>query len=197
MSFNQVFADYYQKLCLIVNEQPGVMQAKTMMEYLLEEIGDEELILKGIKAASQIKNKKVRVYTDKQGHISEVPRLPTAVEIAEICNDLKEDYYRDKEQQNAMRLLSEPKEITKQAAANGQLACSLVAWFKCCPDKVYSLINSGALVANKLLAEQNMFEAMGTKNIYAKKRQEQMKQYIQTHYESIIELCKKEEPIRS
>ena len=190
MSFKEVFSNYYQSLCSIHNEQPSVFQATTMMNYLLEEIGEEELILKGIKDATSTKHKFVRTSTDKNGHTSEVPRTPSAKEIAIICNDLKEDYYRDKEQQNAMRLLSEPKEITKQAAANGQLACSLVAWFKCCPDKVYSLINSGALVANKLLAEQNMFEAMGTKNIYAKKRQEQMKQYIQTHYESIIELCK-------
>lgn len=192
MSFNEVFADYYQKLCILVNEQPGVMQAKTMMEYLREEVGDEELILRGIKSASKIKNKKVRVYTDKQGCITEVPRLPTAVEIAEICNQLRDDFYKEKEAHENLKLISQPREITKQAQANGQLACSLVAWFKCCPDRVFSLIDSGALVADELFAEKNIFAVMDIKNLYDKKRQEQLKQYIQTHYYEYIELCRKD-----
>lgn len=192
MIFNQVFADYYQKLCIILNEQPGVMQAQTMMEYLKEEIVDEELILKGMKEASKIKNKKVRVYTDKKGHTSEVPRLPSAIEVAEICHNLKEQHLEEKANNETMLLLNKPVEITKQEKANGQLLCSLVQWFKCCPDRVLSLIDSGQLVANEILAEKNIFAVMEQKNIYDKKRQAQMKSYIQQHYHEVIELCRKD-----
>lgn len=191
MSFNQVFADYYQKLCLIVNEQPGVMQAQTMMEYLKEEVVDEELILKGMKAASQIQNKKVRVYTDKNGHTSEVPRLPSSIEVVEICLDLKGKHLQEKAEKESLLMLSQPREISEQAKANGQLACSLVSWFKCCPDRVYSLIDAGTLKADLSLASHNFFAYYGKENINNQTRPIAMRNFIQSTYADVIEVCQK------
>jgi len=191
MNIKELFYEQYLALCSNHGAQPSHVDSNIMLKLLKNEIKDDELILKALQEANTSKHKFIRTSTDSQGHTCEVPRMPTGKEIARICHDLKESFFQEKAERESLLMLSQPKEISEQAKANGELACALAMWFGCCPDRVYSLIDSGTLKADLSLASHNFFKYFGKDNIHNQKRPVAIRNFIQSTYADVIEICKK------
>lgn len=191
MNIKELFYEQYLALCSNHGAQPSHVDSNIMLKLLRDEIKDDELILKGLKAANTSKYPFFKTSTDSRGHTCEVPRMPTGKEIARICHNLKDKHLQEKAEKESLLMLSQPREISDQAKANGQLACSLVSWFKCCPDRVYSLIDAGTLKADLSLASHNFFAYYGKENINNQTRPIAMRNFIQSTYADVIEVCRK------
>lgn len=186
MTLEEKFTDEYQELCVIQQVQPSVFEAKVMLKALRAEIDDDALIIKGVMDSKTSRHKFVKVNVDRNGHTVEIPRMPTTKEVVRICHDLREKHMKEMEEQNARLMLSSPVEITEQKKANGQLSLMLIGSYQCCPDKVWCLIDCGALKADLTFAKMSGFKGSRTLNL---------KKIVEEKYKDVIEICKNERAI--
>jgi hypothetical protein len=182
--FNQQFADAFQTLCTLKQQKLSIMEAQKYCQYLLSSIKDEKLILMGMEKAND--KPFVRTSTDKNGHTVEIPRMPTALEITGICNEIKTTSTQAQNNHQTLIGLSKKEEAkTKKGIANGHLAMGLVAWFACCPDFIWNSMDNGVIEAPDDLLDRFVHFNKGESPTLAKK------EYIREHFDAFIDLCPK------
>lgn len=186
MNLEEKFTDEYQELCVIQQVQPSVFEAKVMLKALRAEIDDDALIIKGVMDSKTSRHKFVKVNVDRNGHTVEIPRMPTTKEIVRICHDLREQHLKEQEEKNARLMLTSSIKISEQNKANGQLSLMLIGSYMCCPDKVWALIDCGALKADLTFAKMSGFKNGRTQTL---------KNIVETQYKDVVELCKNERAI--
>ncbi len=130
----------------------GVKLNSVQIESYYEELSHLPNIVKVIKKAMSD-----RVY--KNGDILRLPAIP---ELKEYYQQLDGVLFGGDD--NSHYRIEGPRSPDEQTVANNHLMMYLVSHFKCCPDKVIDLIDSGELKADLSLISKNIIQSCFSKD---------------------------------